>query len=117
MPALRRAGYPFVSIAGNSEWPQGEENIALCTIHSSKGLEFDHVIMIGLDGSVVDVSAPDDEEDDDEDGGYEPSARLRRLIAMGIGRARDSVMIGFKPFDAPDIMRFVDDELYEGRDV
>ncbi|MDP9655672.1 UNVERIFIED_ORG: DNA helicase IV [Pseudomonas putida] len=118
MPALRRAGYPFVQLTGNSEWPQGEENIALCTIHSSKGLEFDHVIMIGLDGSVLDVDTPDDEEgEESEDGGYEPSARLRRLIAMGIGRARDSVMIGFKPSDTPDIMRFVDDELYEGKDV
>ncbi|UXH38818.1 AAA family ATPase [Pseudomonas promysalinigenes] len=119
MPALRQAGYPFVELTGNSEWPQGRENIALCTIHSSKGLEFDHVIMIGLDGSVLDVDAPNEEEEGEEggEGGYEPSARLRRLIAMGIGRARESVMIGFKPSDAPDIMRFVDDELYEGRDV
>ena len=119
MPALDRAGYGYVQLAGNSEWPQGTENIALCTIHSSKGLEFDHVIMIGLDGSVLDVDVPDDEDESEEgeDGGYEPSARLRRLIAMGIGRARDSVMIGFKPSDTPDIMRFVDDELYEGRDV
>lgn len=114
-PALRRAGLAFVELTGNSEWPKGEENIALCTIHSSKGLEFDHVIMIGLDGSVLDVDVPEHEEG--EDGDYEPSARLRRLIAMGIGRARDSVMIGFKPSDAPDIMRFVDDELYEGKDV
>lgn len=119
MPALRRAGYAFVELTGNSEWPQGEENIALCTIHSSKGLEFDHVIMIGLDGSILDVNAPEEEEEGEEgeDAGYEPSARLRRLIAMGIGRARDSVMIGFKPSDTPDIMRFVDDELYEGRDL
>ncbi|MBY8932192.1 DEAD/DEAH box helicase [Pseudomonas sp. Wu6] len=116
IPALNRAGLPFVSLTGSPIWPEGPENIALCTLHSSKGLEFDHVIMIGLDGSVLQVDMPDNEDQIDV-AEHEPSARLRRLVAMGVGRARESVLIGFKPSDAPDIMHFVNDELYEGRDV
>ena len=116
IPALNRVGLPFVSLTGSPIWPEGPENIALCTLHSSKGLEFDHVIMIGLDGSVLQVDMPDNEDQIDV-AEHEPSARLRRLVAMGVGRARESVLIGFKPSDAPDIMHFVNDELYEGRDV
>lgn len=116
IPALNRAGLPFVNLTGSPVWPEGPENIALCTLHSSKGLEFDHVIMIGLDGSVLQVDMPDNEDQIDV-AEHEPSARLRRLVAMGVGRARESVLIGFKPSDAPDIMHFVNDELYEGRDV
>ena len=103
----------YVEITGEPNWPQGPENIALCSVHSSKGLEFDHVIMIGLDGSILDISAPQDDADDDEGSDeYELSARLRRLIAMGIGRARESVVVGFKTSDTPDIMRFIDNDLY-----
>ncbi|MBJ2229297.1 DEAD/DEAH box helicase [Pseudomonas simiae] len=116
IPALNRAGLPFVNLTGSPVWPEGPENIALCTLHSSKGLEFDHVIMIGLDGSVLQVDMPDDEDQIDV-AEHEPSARLRRLVAMGVGRARERVLIGFKPSDMPDIMHFVDDDLYEGRDV
>ena len=112
-PMLQSRKLGFVEITGDPHWPQGPENIALCSLHSSKGLEFDHVIMIGLDGSTLDVSAPqDDAEDDLSSDEYELSARLRRLIAMGIGRARESVVVGFKTSDAPDIMRFIDNDLY-----
>lgn len=111
-PELDRLEMPWVSLTGAPEWPQGSQNIALCTLHSSKGLEFDHIIMLGLDGSIVDVRPPDDDVED-----YEPSARLRRLIAMGVGRARKSVVIGFKRNDAPDIIRFFGEGLYQGVDV
>uniref|UniRef100_UPI0030DCB30C 3'-5' exonuclease n=1 Tax=Pseudomonas mohnii TaxID=395600 RepID=UPI0030DCB30C len=112
---FQSAGWVSFQSAPTPNWPQGPENIALCSLHSSKGLEFDHVIMIGLDGSILDISAPQDEADDDEDEGsdeYELSARLRRLIAMGIGRARESVVVGFKTSDTPDIMSFIDNDLY-----
>ncbi|MNF53664.1 hypothetical protein D3C84_350640 [compost metagenome] len=68
--------------------------------------------MLGLDGSVVDVDTPDDDNED-----YEPSSRLRRLIAMGVGRARKNVILGFKKTDAPDIIRYFNEELYHGVDV
>ncbi|MNP12592.1 ATP-dependent DNA helicase UvrD2 [compost metagenome] len=111
-PELDRHGLKWVSLTGESEWPEGPENIALCTLHSCKGLEFDHIIMLGLDGSVVDVDTPDDDNED-----YEPSSRLRRLIAMGVGRARKNVILGFKKTDAPDIIRYFNEELYHGVDV
>jgi hypothetical protein len=67
--------------------------------------------MIGLDGSILDISGVDEDGEATKDD-YELSARLRRLIAMGIGRARESVILGFKPSDTPDIMRFVANDLY-----
>lgn len=112
IPELGRLGMPWVSLTGAPDWPQGSQNIALCTLHSSKGLEFDHIIMLGLDGSIVDVPPPDDNAED-----YEPSARLRRLIAMGVGRARKSVILGFKGDDAPDIIQHFGEGLYQGVEV
>ncbi|WP_439821004.1 AAA family ATPase [Pseudomonas sp. HLG18] len=112
-PLLQSLKLGYVEITGEPNWPQGPENIALCSVHSSKGLEFDHVIMIGLDGSILDISAPKDDSDEDQGSDeYELSARLRRLIAMGIGRAKESVVLGFKTSDTPDIMRFIDNGLY-----
>ncbi|WP_416221498.1 3'-5' exonuclease [Rhodoferax sp.] len=40
----------YVEITKSRDWP-GAENVALSTIHSAKGLDFDHVIIIGLDNS------------------------------------------------------------------
>ena len=51
----------------------------MSTVHSSKGLEFDHVLMPGLSSEVT----PHGYEDGD---GTLDS--LRRLIAMGVGRAK-----------------------------
>ncbi|MFL9676570.1 AAA family ATPase [Pseudomonas marginalis] len=110
-PRLQAYGLEYVEMTGDPNWPQGSENIALCSVHSSKGLEFDHVIMIGLDGCIMDVSGVDEDGEATKDD-YELSARLRRLIAMGIGRARESVILGFNPSDTPDIMRFVKNDLY-----
>lgn len=80
-------GIAFCELTGQSKWPAGPELVALCTIHSAKGLEFDHVLLPGLDHSVTPHG--------DEDGDGELEA-LRRLVAMGIGRARNSVMLGYR---------------------
>jgi DNA helicase IV len=88
---LGAAGLPFVEITRQSDWPQGSENIALSTLHSAKGLEFDHVIIIGLN---AEVTVHGEEADDDR------LITLRRLLAMGIGRARKSVVLGYKPGEA-----------------
>lgn len=101
-PALDSENLGYETIQSLSDWPDGDENIALTTFHSAKGLEFDHVIMIGLDGSVLDSNEISDLEN-------EKSARLRRLIAMGIGRAKESIIIGFSNHDIPNIFNSMKD--------
>lgn len=101
---LAGAGLPFVSITRQTEWPEGPENVALSTLHSAKGLEFDHVFILGLNAEVT----PHGEETDDDK--YQA---LRRLLAMGITRARTTVTLGYKPEDAPRLLRFLDRETYD----
>lgn len=105
---LTRNGLPFVEITRQSEWPDGDENIALSTLASAKGLEFDHVFILGLNAEVLNHG--DDEED-------EQLTRLRRLLAMGIGRAKHSVAIGYKPEDAPRLINYLDTNTYREVDL
>jgi superfamily I DNA/RNA helicase len=95
---LRSAAIPFTELTRASTWPTGPEAIALCTLHSAKGLEFDHVIMPGLNGEVTPHG--------NGDGDVHLDA-LRRLIAMGVGRARKSVYLGFKPDDPSTVLRLL----------
>jgi superfamily I DNA/RNA helicase len=106
--ALNRSGLPFVEITRRSEWPQGSENIALSTFHSAKGLEFDHVMILGLN---AEVTAHGEDDDDDR------LMMLRKLIAMGIGRARLSVVIGYKPEEASKLITYLDPSTYKAIDL
>jgi DNA helicase IV len=101
---LSRVGLEYVDITRLQEWPKGNENIALSTIHSAKGLEFDHVIILGLNSEVT----PHGTEDEDD-----KLCMLRRLLAMGIGRARISVTLGYKPTDKSALINYIDPETYE----
>ena len=76
----------------------GSEQVALSTIHSAKGLEFDHVLLPGLNQEVTPHGS------DDGDGLLEA---LRRLVAMGIGRARKTVALGYKPTDKSTVIDFL----------
>ncbi len=93
--ALNNAGLPFVEITRQSEWPTGPENIALSTIPSAKGLEFDHVFMLGFNGELLHHGT---------DPGDDEWTRLRRLLAMGVTRGKSTVCIGYKPEDRSDLM-------------
>lgn len=95
--ALTENDMPYVEITQTREWPHGSENIALSTMHSSKGLEFDHVIILGL--SVKNTPCEDENEN-------EEAQVLRRLLAMAIARAKKSVIIGYKPSEASKLVRF-----------
>lgn len=92
---LSGAGIAYVEIARESEWPSGPENVALSTMHSVKGLEFDHVYIVGLNAEVTPH-------------GLEPGDAMlenyRRLLAMAIGRARHTVMVGFKAGEASSLV-------------
>ena len=75
----------------------------MSTIHSAKGLEFDHVLMPGLNSEVT--SRGGDPGDGELDA-------LRRLVAMGVGRARRSVALGYKPEDRSEVIDMIDPETY-----
>ena len=105
---LDTAGIAWVELTRSSTWPRGEENVAICTLHSAKGLEFDHVIILGLNQKVTPHGA---EEGDDQ------LESLRRLVAMGVGRARSTVTVGYKPSEASSLVSFLDQDTYRRETV
>lgn len=100
---LDQADISYVEIARASEWPDGPEAVALSTMHSAKGLEFDHVYVVGLNAEATPH-------------GVEPGDAMlenyRRLLAMAIGRARKSVMVGYKPAEASALVSHLDDATF-----
>ena len=101
---LALAKIPFVEISRRSAWPTGPENVALSTMASAKGLEFDHVYILGLNAEVTPHGA---EEGDDRLETY------RRLLAMAAGRAKDTVMVGYKPEEASKVVEYIDPATYD----
>ena len=100
---LRKRKLPFCELTRSSDWPTGPEQIALSTIHSAKGLEFDHVLLPGLNQEVTPHGA------EDGDGTLDA---LRRLVGMGIGRARKTVTVGYKPGDKSTLIDMIDPATY-----
>jgi hypothetical protein len=107
-PRLRQERLDWAEITASRDWPDGPEQIALSTMASGKGLEFDHVIIIGYNGEVV----PHGEEPD-----HALLDEQRRLLAMAIGRARRSVVLGYKPEDEPAPLGFLDPNTYQRVDL
>lgn len=101
---LDREGIAWVSLTREAEWPTGDEQIALSTMHSAKGLEFDHVIILGYSSEVVERETTTE------------VAQLeghRRLLAMAVGRARKSVVVGYKPTEASRLVDFLAEGTYD----
>ena len=105
---LRRCNIDYCVLTRSSNWPTGPEQVALSTIHSAKGLEFDHVLIPGLNRE---VTLHGEEEGD----GTLDS--LRRLVAMGIGRARHTVMLGYKPGEQSTLIELLDPASYDSVQV
>lgn len=101
---LRQRGITYCELTRKSEWPTGTEQVALSTIHSAKGLEFDHVLLPGMNHEVT----PHGSEEGD---GTLDS--LRRLVAMGIGRARHTVTVGYKPGEQSTLIDLIDPATYD----
>ena len=102
--ALYNRGIAYCELTQNREWPTGPELVALSTIHSAKGLEFDHVLLPGLSQEVTPHGS------DDDDGTLDS---LRRLVAMGIGRARRTVMLGYEPGEESTLIGLLDPTTYD----
>lgn len=94
---LSKNNLKYVTITKNNIWPRGDENIALSTMNSAKGLEFDHVIILGLSSQNMDYYS---NENDDQ------FLQLRRLLAVAISRARESVIIGYKESEKSDLVNY-----------
>ncbi len=92
---LTKNGLNFVELTRQSEWPQGHDNVALISMHSAKGLEFDHIYILGLNEEITQHG------DEDGDTSWE---NLRRLLAMTITRARMTVTLGCKPDDPSSLL-------------
>ena len=101
---LRHRNVAYCELTRSKAWPVGPEQVALSTIHSAKGLEFDHVLMPGLNREVTPHG------DEDGDGTLDS---LRRLLAMGIGRARRTVMLGYKPGEESTLVGLLDPSTYD----
>ena len=101
---LRQRNIQYCELTRRRVWPTGPEQLALSTIHSAKGLEFDHVLMPGLNKEVTPHGS------EDGDGTLEA---LRRLIAMGVGRARKTVMLGYKPGERSSVFGLIDTDTYD----
>ena len=100
---LRARGIAYCELTRRKAWPKGGELVALSTIHSVKGLQFDHVMIPGLSKDVTPHGRSDG------DGTLE---KLRRLLAMGIGRARKSVILGYKVGEASSLIRYLAPETF-----
>lgn len=85
---LENAGIDFEKIVRAGEWPHRDVYVVLSTMHSAKGLEFDHVFLPGVNDRLFPAAAQV---------GSEIAERDRRLLAMAVGRARKTVVIGQKP--------------------
>lgn len=101
---LASAGILHVDVTRQGEWPDGDENVALSTFHSAKGLEFDHVFILGL--SVENTSHGADDADDQ-------LVNLRRSLAVAIGRARSTVCVGYKPGEESDLVGYFDPQTFD----
>jgi hypothetical protein len=104
--ARRRIG--FVEIARLKSWPSGPENVALSTMHSAKGLEFDHVVILGLNSDVTQHDVDPDDHD---------SNTLRRLLAMAVARARNTVLLGYKPSEASGLVKYFEVGSFKEEDL
>lgn len=101
---LTQNSYEYVTLTRRSDWPQGATNIALSTMSSAKGLEFDHVIILGLNQELT----PHGTDPDDTD-----LQHYRRLLAMAITRAKKNVVLGYKGSEASSLVGYLQRGTYQ----
>lgn len=70
-----------------------DDSVKLMTLHASKGLEFSHVFIIGVNYGLIPLRTQDFEEEDEE----------RRLFFVGMTRAKDYLELSY--YTNPDQVR------------
>lgn len=88
----------------SADWPRGAENVAISTFHSAKGLEFDHVIILGFN---QENTAFGEEDVSDQ------IHVLRQLLAVAVARARKHVIVGFKSGEESRLTDYFEAGTYE----
>ncbi|HVI75940.1 MAG TPA: UvrD-helicase domain-containing protein [Anaeromyxobacteraceae bacterium] len=87
-----------IALLGDADAPTPEGRVALMTLHAAKGLEFDAVVLAGLEEGVLPYSRPwrrpesleASRADDDEERRlcYVGMTRARRLLTLSLARRR-----------------------------
>ena len=67
-------------------WDEQEDRVVLMTLHAAKGLEFDRVVLVGVEDAILPHSRSDEEGNEEEE---------RRLLFVGITRARKTVQLTY----------------------
>ncbi|MDF2389038.1 AAA family ATPase [Nostoc ellipsosporum NOK] len=98
----------WVDITRGQDWPEGDENVALSTFHSAKGLEFDYVFILGFNDE--NTPFPDEQLDDEV-------FVLRRLLAVAVARARKEVVMGYKPGEESRLVQYFGAGTFDQIDV
>lgn len=101
---LNKADIDFVDMQRNPDWPEGDANVAISTFHSAKGLEYDHVIILGFNQENTRFG---DEERTDQ------IQVLRKLLAVAIARARKNVIVGYKHGEESRLTEYFKAKTYE----
>jgi superfamily I DNA/RNA helicase len=102
--ALDNDKLPWCSLKQAKEWPTGPENIGVSSLNSAKGLEFDHVFVLGFDRYFVGEHGSDEED-------YS-FTHLRRILAMAITRAKRTVIIGYRDRYRSDVLDLLNPNTY-----
>ena len=69
-----------------ARWNANEQKLTLMTLHSSKGLEFKQVYIVGLEEGLLPLSHNNDDDDIEEE---------RRLFYVGLTRGIDKVTLSY----------------------
>lgn len=93
----------FVGLSRQSDWPSDKTNVGLLSMHSAKGLEFDHIFILGLNEQIT----PHGNEEGDN--AFE---NFRRLLAMSITRASKTITLGYKPGEASKLFSLFKPDTY-----
>jgi len=101
---LQAANIGYVDLTRSPDWPEGSENVGVCTFHSAKGLEFDYVFILGFN---QENTQHGEEETSDE------IRVLRNLLAVAVARARKHIVVGYKQGEQSELTQYFATNTFE----